>query len=51
MTSEIHMLAQKYQHENVEAIQHLDNMGIMCRLQRKKTFELVYAILQRQRQC
>jgi hypothetical protein len=30
-----------YNHENVEAIQLLDNMGIMRRLQRKNPFELV----------
>jgi hypothetical protein len=46
MSSEIQRLAQKYEerlhhHENAEAIQLLDNMGIVCRLQRKKPFELV----------
>jgi hypothetical protein len=56
VTSEIQMFAQKHerrlhQHVNVEAIQHLDNMAIVCRLQRKKTFELVEVMLQRQRQC
>jgi hypothetical protein len=30
-----------HQHENVEAIQLLDSMGIVRRLQRKKPFELV----------
>jgi len=30
-----------HNHENVEAIQLLDNMDIVCRLQRKKPFELV----------
>jgi hypothetical protein len=29
------------QHENVEAIQLLDNMAIVCRLQRENPFELV----------
>jgi len=40
VTSKIQRFAQKYEgrlhhHENVEAIQLLDNMGIVCRLQRK----------------
>jgi len=30
-----------HHHENAEAIQLLDNMGIVRRLQRKKTFELL----------
>jgi hypothetical protein len=30
-----------HQHDNVEAIQLLDNVGIVRRLQRKKPFELV----------
>jgi hypothetical protein len=30
-----------HQHENAEAIQLLDNVGIVRRLQRKKPFELV----------
>jgi len=43
VTSEIQKFAQKHErrlhhHENVEAIQLLDNMGIVRRLQRKKTF-------------
>jgi hypothetical protein len=46
VTSEIQRFAQKHerrlhQHENAEAIQLLDNMGIVCRLQRKNPFELV----------
>jgi hypothetical protein len=46
VTSEIQKFAQKhegrlYQHENAEAIQLLDNSGIVRRLQRKKNFELV----------
>jgi hypothetical protein len=46
VTSEIQRFAQKheeqlYHHENVEAIQLLDNMDIVRRLQRKKPFELV----------
>jgi hypothetical protein len=46
VTSEIQRFAQKQvrrlrQHENVEAIQLLDNMDIVRRLQRKKPFELV----------
>jgi hypothetical protein len=44
--SEIQRFAQKHKgrlhhHENIEAIQLLDNMGIVCRLQRKKPFKLV----------
>jgi hypothetical protein len=40
------VFAQKHEgrlhyHENVEAIQLLDNMGLMRILQRKKSFELV----------
>ena len=40
------MFAQKHEgklhhHENVETIQLLDNAGIVRRLQREKTFELV----------
>jgi hypothetical protein len=43
VTSEIQRFARKHEgrlhhHENVEAIQLLDNMGIVCRLQRRKTF-------------
>jgi hypothetical protein len=46
LSRKIHKVAQKHerrlhQHENVEAIQLLDNVGIVRRLQRKKTFELV----------
>jgi hypothetical protein len=52
VTGEIQRFAKKHerrlhQHENVEAIQLLDNMGIVRRLQRErerekeKTFELV----------
>jgi len=33
------------------AIQLLDNMGIVCRLQRKKPFEIVKVMVQKQRQC
>jgi len=43
VSSEIQRFAQKHKgrlhhHENVEAIQLLDNMGKVRRLQRKKTF-------------
>jgi len=43
VTSEILRFAQKHDgrpqhHQNVEAIQLLDNMGLLRRLQRKKTF-------------
>jgi hypothetical protein len=45
VTSEIQRFAQKHEerlhHENTEAIQLLDNMDIVHRLQRKKPFELV----------
>jgi len=46
VSNEIQRFAQKHEerlhhHENVEAIQLLDNMGIVRRLQRKKPFELV----------
>jgi hypothetical protein len=46
LTSEIQRFAQKHEgrlhhHENVDAIQLLDNMGTVCRLQKKKPFELV----------
>jgi hypothetical protein len=46
VSSEIQRFAQKHEerlhhHENVEAIQLLDNVDIVCRLQRKKHFELV----------
>jgi hypothetical protein len=46
VSTEIHRFAQKHEerlhhHENVEAIQLLDNKGIVRRLQRKKPFELV----------
>jgi hypothetical protein len=48
VSSEIQRFAQKHEerrhlHENFEAIQLLDNMGIVRRLQRKKPFELVEA--------
>jgi hypothetical protein len=46
VSREIQRFAQKYeerlhQHENVEAIQLLDNTGIVRRLQRKKPYDLV----------
>jgi hypothetical protein len=46
LSSEIQRVAQRHegrlhQHENVEAIQLLDNVGIVRRLQREKPFELV----------
>jgi hypothetical protein len=46
VSRELQKVAQKHerrlhQHENVEAIQLLDNVGIVRRLQRKKPFELV----------
>jgi hypothetical protein len=46
VSSEIQRFTQKHEerlhlHENVEAIQLLDTMGIVHRLQRKKPFELV----------
>jgi hypothetical protein len=46
VTSEIQRFAHKHEgrlhhHENVEAIQLLDNMCTVRRLQRKKPFELV----------
>jgi hypothetical protein len=46
ISSEIQRFAQKHEerlhhHENVEAIQLLDNRGIVRRLQREKPFELV----------
>jgi hypothetical protein len=46
VSSEIQRFAQKHEgrlhhHENVEAIQLLDNKGRVRRLQRKKPFELV----------
>jgi hypothetical protein len=46
MSSEIQRFAQMHEerlhhHENVEAIQLLDNMAIVCKFQRKKPFELV----------
>jgi hypothetical protein len=46
VSSEIQRVAQRHegrlhQHENVEAIQLLDNVGIVRRLQREKPFELV----------
>jgi len=45
VSSEIQRFVQKHgerlhHHENVEAIQFLDNMGIVRRLQREKPFEL-----------
>jgi len=54
VTSEIQWFAQKHEgrihhRENVEAIQLLDNMGIVRRLQREKYFELVEVIVQKQR--
>jgi len=46
VSSEIQRFAPKHEErlshdENVEAIQLLDNMGMVRRLQRKKPFELV----------
>jgi hypothetical protein len=46
VSSEIQMFAQKHEelfhhHVNIEAIQLLDNVDIVRRLQRKKPFELV----------
>jgi hypothetical protein len=46
VTSEIQRLAQKHEerlhrHENVEAIQLLDNKGTVQRLKRKNPFDLV----------
>jgi hypothetical protein len=46
VTSEIQRFTQKHEerlhhHENIEAIQLLDNIDIVRRLQRKKPFELV----------
>jgi len=46
VSSEIQRFVEKHEerlrhHENAEAIQLLDNMGIVRRLQRKKPFELV----------
>jgi hypothetical protein len=46
VTSEIQRFAQNHEerlhhHENIEAIQLLDNMKIVRRLQKKKPFELV----------
>jgi hypothetical protein len=46
VSSEIQRFAQKHEerlhhHENGEAIQLLDNMGIVRRFQRKNPFELV----------
>jgi hypothetical protein len=46
VSREIQKVAQKHerrlhQHENVEATQLLDKVGIVRRLQRKKPFELV----------
>jgi hypothetical protein len=46
VSSEIQRFAQKHEerlhhHENAEAIQLLDNIAIVRRLQREKTFELV----------
>jgi hypothetical protein len=46
VSREIQKIAQKHerrlhQHENVESIQLLDDVGIVRRLQRKKPFELV----------
>jgi hypothetical protein len=46
VSSEIQSFAQKHegrlhQHEKVEAIQLLDDLGVVRRLQREKPFELV----------
>jgi hypothetical protein len=46
VTSEFQRFAQNdegrlHHHEKDEDIQLMDNMGIVCRLQRKRTFELV----------
>jgi hypothetical protein len=46
VSSEMQRVAQRHegrlhQHENVEAIQLQDNVGIVRRLQREKPFELV----------
>jgi hypothetical protein len=46
VSSEIHRFAQKHKerlhhHVNIKAIQLLDNVEIVRRLQRKKPFELV----------
>ena len=46
VSSEIQRFAQKHEerlhhHESVEAIELLDSMGIVRRLQRKKPFQLV----------
>jgi ribosome-associated translation inhibitor RaiA len=46
VSSKIQRVAQKHkgrlhQHENADAIQLLDNTGIVCRLQMKKPFEVV----------
>jgi hypothetical protein len=46
VSSEIQRFARKHEgrlhhHENFEAIQLLDNVGIVRRLQRENTFELV----------
>jgi hypothetical protein len=46
VSSEIQRFAQKHEerlhhHVNIQAIQLLANMDIVCRLQRKKPFELV----------
>jgi hypothetical protein len=46
VSSEIQRFSQKHEerlhhHGKVDAIQLLDNMGIVGRLQRKKTFELL----------
>jgi hypothetical protein len=50
LSSEIQWFAQKHegrlhQHEKVGVIQLLDNMDIVCTLQRKKPFELVLVIV------
>jgi len=50
VSTEIQRFAQKdderlHHHGNVEAIQLLDNMGIVRRLQRTKHFELVQVIV------
>ena len=49
VSSEIQRFAQKHEgrlhHENVEATQLVDNMGIVRRLQRKKPFKLVSVIV------
>ena len=50
VSSEVQRFVQKHEgrlhhHENVETVLLLDNAGIVRRLQRKKTFELVQVIV------